>query len=244
MRKLALTLHTYFETKSGLVVLTFIMTTLVGSVLTGVIETLSSRYEHNFEMYKTRLSEAKSLQKVLLTEANTRAFYLDQVLGKLSHPEEYPRQEVKDFWKAHVTPAKDEWNKDLYYFYAQTRVLFSPTLSNMLVNEDNEPVHDTVIQKLDPTFYQRTIPKTLHRALADAHATLHYWLFKCNASPLEKCDAKRFKDLEELATKQMMYLNLMENCFGYRVSAELLRYPDGPRKQHIIDMPFECPPFA
>jgi len=234
----------FLETKSGLVILGFIVTTVGGTILNNEIQQKSLENEHSFEMYKIRLAEAKALQQRLLEASNARFFYLHQVLAQLAHPENYSRKAVEKFWLANVEPAKDNWNKELYYFHAQARVLFSPTLSNLLlVYEENKPIiHDPVTSKFDQRVYEQTIPRSLHGALVDVHATVFYLLWKCNGT--EKCDRSRLKQLNELAAKQMDYLDLIQSCFAYRISAELLRYPYGPMAASTTQMPAQCARFA
>lgn len=244
MKKTVDALFSFLETKTGFLILGFLVTTVGGSILNSQIQQKTLENEHTFEMYKVRLSEAKDLQKNLLQNSTARFFYLHQVLTQLAHPENHPREEVEAYWKTNVTPATEKWNKELNYLHAQTKVLFSPQLSDMLrVYEENKPiVHNPVISKIDQREYEQTIPKTLHGALMDAHATVHFLLWKCNFD--EKCDQTRLNSLNELAEKQINYLTLAESCFAYRISAELLRYPYGPMASSAVQMPDQCKRFA
>ncbi len=233
-------LFVFFETKSGLLVLGFFLTTIFGSLLNTQIQNISSKKVHTFEMYKLRLSEAKDLQRELLESSNKRYFSLHQVLAMLAHPEDNTHEKIMDYWKVNVGPIKDHWNKEIFYFYAQARVLFSPALSDMLLlHEENKPiVHDPVGIEKKKRIYEQTVPKTLNGALVDAHATVYAWLFKCSGK--NKCEKERLNELYELAVKQMDYLNRIQTCFAYRISAELLRYPYGPVTLLAIRTPKQC----
>lgn len=98
MKKNFQSLLEFLQTKSGLLILGFLFTTVCGSLLNYQIQTKLSKNNHNLEMYKTRLSEAKNLQEKLLRNSNARYFYLHQVLAKLAHPEECKPGEIQKFW--------------------------------------------------------------------------------------------------------------------------------------------------
>jgi len=57
-------------------ILGFIVTTGGGSILNYIVQTESSRRDQSFEMYKTRMEEAKSLQKEILEHIPARLFYI------------------------------------------------------------------------------------------------------------------------------------------------------------------------
>lgn len=229
------------ETKSGLVILGFVVTTVGGSIVSSRIQVKNSENEHTFEMYKIRLNEGKALQKDILAESNARSFYLHQVVAQIAHPEQYTTQQASNFWDANVELAKDKWNKDLRYFHAQTRVLFSSTLADMLLThtEDVPVIHDPVLEKLDEDNYRKTKPKTLHAALVDTHATVYHLLRKCPRDP-ECAQAALLK----LAEKQLNYLGMVQSCFAYQISSELLQYPYGPQAQTRIEPPEQCVNYA
>jgi hypothetical protein len=237
MKTILQSLHTFLETKSGLLILGFTATTVCGGLLNFLIQSRQSENEHSFAMYKTRLAEAKELQARLLARSSARSFFLEQVLTKLAHAEEYKPGEILKYWNDHVTTTKDDWNKDLYYLHAQTRVLFKPELADMVrVYEENVIVHDQVMEKLVEATYRRTLPTSLQGAFVDAHATLYYLLTKCERSG----DCRDRADLLKLAEKQMSRLAVVEQCVAYRISSELLRYPYGPRANVEIEMPAQC----
>ena len=193
-------------------------------------------------MYKIRLVEAKALQEKVLSASNARAFYLHQVLA-LANRDEYALKDASKFWDANVERTKDEWDKDLYYFHAQARVLFSPALADtLLVYRENLPIlHDPVVEKLDARTYERTKPVSLHGAFVAAHATVYYLLRRCDAGVV--CDTK---GLLALAEKQLTDLELVQSCLAYRLSNELLQNPYGPRSDLNVKVPEQCasPPSA
>jgi hypothetical protein len=241
MQQVFKSIFRFLETKTGFLVLGFLVTTVGGSILNNQIQVKSSENEHTFEMYKIRLSEAKALQKAVLAESNARSFYLHQVLAQIAHPQEYPRDAIQKFWDTNIEPAKDQWNKDLYYFHAQSRVLYSPELANMLLvyTEDLPIVHDPVIERLDDEIYKKTKPKTLHGALVNAHATVYHLLRKCSSS--DNCPQA---ELMKLADKQLAYLGIVQSCFAYRISSELLQYPYGPKAEAAIQLPEQCAHYS
>jgi hypothetical protein len=197
MKKLFQSLLAFLETKSGLVILGFLATTVCGTLLNNQIQTRQSENEHSFEIYKMRLSEAKNLQAQLLKNSSARSFYLQQVMTRLEHTEEYQAGEILKYWNDRVAPTKDSWNKDINYQHAQARVLFTPALADMLlVNKENQPItHDEVLEKLDEETFKKTLPRSLHGAFVDAHATLFFLLHKC-VKPGD-CDRDHLKKLAE-----------------------------------------------
>jgi hypothetical protein len=237
MKTLFQTFFNFLETKTGFLLLGFLVTTVGGSILNSQIQGRTSENEHSFEMYKIRLKEAKELQKDVLNSANARAFAFHQVVAQLAHPEDYKREEVQNYWNINAEKAKDHWNRELYYFHAQARVLFSAELADtLLLYSENQPiVHDQVVEKLDAATYEKTKPRSLHGALVDVNATVYHLLRKCGISTT--CDQEK---LMRLAERQMNDLERIQSCFAYRVSSELLRYPYGPKAQSVVDMPPQC----
>jgi len=229
----------FFETKSGLLILGFLATTICGSYLNYQIQTRQSENEHSFQMYKTRLSEAKILQEKLLENSNIRSFYLQQVLTQFAHPEEFKHAAIEKYWSDHVTPSKDQWNKDLYHLHAQARALFTPALADMLLvyEETLSRTHDSVIDKFNEASYKNSMPRSLHGAFVDTHATLYYLMTKCKKPGAAECDQPK---LLKLAEDQLNHLEVIQNCLGYRISGELLRYPYGPNANVEIQMPKRC----
>jgi hypothetical protein len=237
MKKIFQSVLEFLETKSGFLILGFLVTTVCGSLLNYQIQTKQSENNQNFEMYKTRLSEAKNLQKNLLERATARSFYLQQVLVRLAQPEKYKPDEIHKYWNDHVSPSKDCWNKDLYYLHAQARTLFTADLADMLLvyNEDLASMRDSVIEKLDEATYRRTKPRSLQGAFINAHATVYHIYAECK-NPRD-CDRT---NLLKLAEKQIKYLDVVKSCLAYRISSELLQYPYGPKAWALIHMPEQC----
>ena len=102
----------FLNSGAGLLILGFLVTTGGGSILTYLIQTGKSNNERSFEMYKIRLEEAKSLQKVLLEHSTERVFYLEQILSKLGDPNQ-KSEDTKKFWYEKYSKVKDDWNKNL-----------------------------------------------------------------------------------------------------------------------------------
>lgn len=226
----------FFNSSAGLLILGFLVTTGGGTILSHLIQNGRSNNERNFEMYKTRLEEAKKLQKVLLEHSTARVFYLEQILSRVGDSEQKP-EDTLDFWHKNYTSVKDNWNKNLVYWDGQIRVLFPKgDLHDLLVSdyEDRLIIHDNVEYYLNEDEYNKHKPKTVHGAFVDAHATVYYLVFKCQEK--EKC-AKR-DDFMKLAEKQMNYLKLLHGCLSYRISGELLLDPYGPQKEYVI--PAHC----
>lgn len=227
----------FLETKTGIILLSFFVTTICCSIISSGIQNKLSENEHNFEMYKIRLNEAKLLQKDVIKLSNSRIFSLNQILSRIENEEQYTSEDIEIFWKENVTNPKNEWNYNLHYLHAQSRVLFSEKLSEMLMSYYDEKIklHDPVVDKLDDSVYERTIPKTLHGALIDAHATMFYLMKKCN-----KNTGCKKEELIKLAEKQLDHLVIVQSCFAYRISSELLQYPYGPKSHEAIVLPSQC----
>jgi hypothetical protein len=230
-------IHEFLESKTGFLILGFLVTTVAGSFLNNEIQEKKSKNDRAFEMHRIRLTEAKALQEKILANSNARSFYLHQVLAQLANSAEYTREDASKFWDVNVEPTKDKWNKDLYYLHAQSRVLFTPELADiLLVQKDNLPiVRDQVLEKLDEKKYKDIRPRSLHGAFVDAHATIYHLLRKCHKD--EKCDRKK---LEGLAEKQLNYLELVQSCLAYNLSGELLQNPYGPKASAHVQVPAQC----
>jgi hypothetical protein len=100
-------------------------------------------------MYKIRLDEAKLLQKELLESSTTRLFYLEQILSRLGDPDQKP-ESLRKYWNNKYSPVKDNWNRNLLRWQAQSRVLFSKDIPDAIVTEAENPliVHDDVTKTL------------------------------------------------------------------------------------------------
>jgi hypothetical protein len=219
----------------GLLVLGFLLTTGGGTLLNHFIQDSRFTNERRFEMYKTRLEEAKGLQKALLEASTARVFYLEQLIGKLGNPDQIP-EDTKQFWQERYREVKDNWNKNLVYWQAQMRVLFSEDLHHFLVNDDENRmmVHDIVKPYLNEEEYHQHLPKTAHGAFVNTHATVYHLVFKCQA----RKHCKDWDDLLKLAEKQMGHLKMLHSCLSTYIAGELLVDPYGPHKSFV--MPDRC----
>ena len=226
----------FLNSAAGLVILGFVVTTVGGGLITHFIQTGRSNNQRDFEMYKTRLEEAKTLQKVLLGTSTARVFYLEQILSKLGD-EDQKLEDTKKFWQEKYSSIKDDWNKNLVYWHAQMKVLFPKgNLHNLLVSDDEDRIiiHDNPKKYLNEDEYNKHKPRTVHGAFVYAHATVYYMVFdKCP----EKKDCKS-DDFMKLAEKQMNHLKFLHGCLSYRISGELLVNPYGPQKEFVV--PKEC----
>jgi hypothetical protein len=184
-------------------------------------------------MYKTRLGEAKLLQRVLLEHSTARLFYLEQILSMLGDPHKKP-EDIKKLWFEKYVDVKDDWNKNLVYWQAQMKVLFKGNLDELLVSdyENRVIIHD--VMHLNEDEYIKSKPKTVQGAFADTHATIYHMIFKCQ----EKENCKEWDDLLKLAEKQINHLKSLHSCFSYRISGELLVDPYGPQREFA--MPTQC----
>src|ERR1700757_3957603 len=133
MRAFWSALFEFLESQTGFLILGFLVTTVGGAFLNEVIQGKKAENDHAFEMYRIRLAEAKVLQEKILASSNARSFYLHQVLAQIANPAQYRIGDASKFWDDHVEPTKDNWNKDLAYFHAQARVLFTPDLANTVL---------------------------------------------------------------------------------------------------------------
>jgi hypothetical protein len=115
----------FLDSKYGILIVGFLVTTVGASVVNHRIQTLKSQNDQFFEMYKIRLKEAKEIQQKLLQNSTARSFYLSQMLVQMANPAQNPPEKAEKFWDDHVVPTKDEWNKDLHFMHAQVNVLFS-----------------------------------------------------------------------------------------------------------------------
>jgi hypothetical protein len=235
MRNFLIGLWTFLESKSGVLILAFVVTTGGGALLNSAIQDKKSENDQTFEMYKMRLAEAKALHQRLLTNSTKRAFHLQQVLDQLANPQQNPARKVRAYWDDKVESTKDLWNNELYYLHAQVRVLFTEKLADMLLIDAENPsrLHDVVLDKLNEA--TRTVPKSLHGAFVAAHATTYHLLRKCGEP--RDCDRAA---LLKLAEEELRHLELLHSCLSYRMAGELLRYPYGPKKDHVIDMAKQC----
>jgi hypothetical protein len=231
-------LSNFLDSKYGLIIVGFLVTTVGASVVNHRIQTLKSQNDQSFEIYKIRLTEAKAIQQKLLENSTARSFYLDQVFVQIANPAQNPPEKVDKYWDTHVEPTKDQWNKDLHFAHAQVNVLFSKTLADLLFvyKEGRSTPRDPVLEKLDERTYEATLPTTLHGAFVDAHATVYYLLRKCKEPGCPR------NELVVLAEKQLHYLEWIHGCLSYRMSGELLRYPYGPKEERIVETPPQCVP--
>ncbi len=214
----------FLDTKAGLVILGFLVTTVGGSILNVQIQERAARNQYAFELAKERFKEARQLQADLLQSSNARAFTLSQVIGQLAHPADYPFKEVKAYWDDKVEPPKVEWNLKRYQFHAQARALYSPALADLIYRAEEDPteVQDEDPEARDPAQYDARKPRSLHGALVDLNRTAYRMLRKCQAQPA--CDTAR---LQRLANRQVAHLELLQRCVLYRMSHELL-HRSGP----------------
>jgi len=221
----------FINSSAGLIILGFLVTSVGGNYLNNAIQREKLNNERVFEMYKTRLIEAKDLQKKLLESSTARVFYLGQILSKLEDKDQ-KQKDIQDYWSKNYTCVKDDWNKNLVYWHAQMRILFSGNLSSLLSSEKENrlPIEANVKKYLDDSLYTKELPKTVHGAFVNAHATIYHLTFKCE----ENSECEDFKALWELARKQMQHLTLLHDCFSYGISGELLVDPYGPKKEYLI----------
>jgi len=229
--------YEFLESKTGILLVGFLVTTVGGAILSDAIQTKKAQNDHEFEMYKVRLAEAKALQEKLLASSNARAFYLHQVVAQLANPSEHTPQDIERFWEKNIEPSKDEWNKDLYFFHAQARVLFSHGLADaLLAYDENMPIlHDSVLERLDEVTYQKTKPRSLHGTFVAAHATAYHLPRKCDDG--RPCDRAKLLALVE---RQLNDLEIAQGCLAYRLSEELLHNPYGPRRDTSAPIPAVC----
>jgi len=220
---------------AGLLLLGFLVTTTGGATLNWVIQTTASDNERRFQMYKIRLDEAKLLQKELLESSTTRLFYLEQILSRLGDPDQKP-ESLRKYWNNKYSPVKDNWNRNLLRWQAQSRVLFSKDIPDAIVTEAENPliVHDDVDENLDEAYYKKHEPRTVHGAFVKAHATIYRMVFK--VADRRKCN--NWSALEKLAEKQVSHLKSLHTCLSYRISGKLLVDPYGPKKEFTL--PEEC----
>lgn len=227
-------LFNFLNSSAGLLILGFLVTTGGGSILNYFIQNGSSNNERKFEMYKTRLEEAKSLQKVLLEHSMVRLFYLEQILSMLGDPHQKP-EDIKKFWIEKYVNVKDDWNKNLVYWQAQMQVLFKGNLADLLESDDeNRRISHDAMKNLKEDEYIKNKPETVHGAFVAAHATMYHMVFKCQ----EKENCKEWDDLLKLADNQMKNLIFLHRCLSYRISGELLVDPYGPQKEFVA--PAQC----
>jgi hypothetical protein len=222
----------FLNSSAGLLILGFLLTTGLGAVLNLVIQNQRSHNERGFEIYKTRLVEAKTLQENLLEQSTARFFYLEQILGKLEDPPE----KTQEYWKKNYNAVKDDWNKKVVNFHAQMRILFTGNLPSLLFSDYEDPITTEGLVRKNLQYmrnkdeYEKNTPKTIHGAFVDAHATIYHMVFICQKTT-EENDCKEWDNLMELAHRQMVHLKLMHSCLSYGISGQLLVDPYGPQKE-------------
>lgn len=103
----------FFNSGAGLLILGFVVTTGGGSFLNYIVQTESSKRDQSFEMYKTRIEEAKALQKEILDHLAARLFYIQQIYSMLSDPSQ-KLDDIRKFWQDKYSSVKDERNVNVF----------------------------------------------------------------------------------------------------------------------------------
>ena len=225
MRWLIAGIVRFFDSKAGLLVLGFLVTTLGGAFLNERIQNKIRENDHAFELYKSRLNAAQTLQERILRSANKRLFHLQQMLPKLKHAEEYGGPAgVEDYWAKHVETSKDSWNEDLQLFRAQAQVFFGLSVADLIVTqaEMRLVVDNNVMAKLDDPCYRDKLPRSLHASFVEAHATVYHLLRKCTAAD---CQA-RLEALRDLAKLQLDHVQQVQDELAQTLSQAVTRYPE------------------
>jgi hypothetical protein len=228
------------NTSAGLLILGFVVTTGGGALLNWRIQSRTSENERNFQMYKTRLEEAKALEKDVLEQAATREFYMEQVLNLLADENKTPEQ-IEQYWDDNYHNVKDAWNKNLDYWHAQMQVLFCEQLADGLVLEDENRlrVKESVDEYFDASTYWARLPRSLQGAFRNAHATMYTAVFKCREGA---CSCEQWKHLLVLATRQVRHVRCLTKSLADGLSEKLLTDPYGPSPVRASDPCKRDPP--
>lgn len=221
------------NTSAGLLILGFVVTTGGGALLNWRIQSRTSQNERNFQMYKTRLEEAKALEKAVLEQAATREFYLEQILSQLAD-ESTTLEQIGKYWHDNYHEVKDTWNKNLDYWHAQMQVLFCEELADQLVLEDENrlSINERVDKYFDAPTYWAGLPHSLQGAFRDTHATMYEAAFKCRDGA---CSCEQWQQLLLLATRQIRHVRCLTKSLADRLSEKLLTDPYGPSPARASD---------
>ena len=230
----------FLESKTGVLLLGFLLTTVGGSMLNTAIQQRSALNQRIAELERERFRQGTQLQTELIDSSNARVYTLSQLVGQIAHPRDWSVEFNEKYWHDRVEPAKDLWNERRYYFHAQARTLFSSELASLVyrTDEDATKANDDDPETLDAAAFALHKPKSLHGALKQLHATAYRLKQKCRLDP--NCASA---PLVELADAQTAHAELMQRCVLYRLSAELLRFPsESLQAAHAIsgDVPAEC----
>ncbi len=223
----------FFNSSAGLVILGFIVTTGGGSILNYIVQSESARHEQSFQMYKTRLEQAESLQKDILEHAATRLFYIQQIYAMLDDPNQ-KLDDIRKFWREKYSNVKDDWNVHVYLWQSQMKVLFKGNVDELLINDDQRITHTSVEQNLIPEEYLKHRPVTVHDAFVDTHNTIYHMAFKCQ----DRENCQNWNELLGLVQEQINRVVLLDGCLSSRISGELLVDPYGPQQQYVL--PAKC----
>jgi len=229
----------FLDSKAGLLVLGFVLTTMGGAILNERIQNKLRENDHAFELYKSRLNSAMGLEERVLKSANKRLFHLQQMLPKLEHPEEYGKKAgLEHYWLKSVETSKDSWNEDLQLFRAQAEVYFGVEVSDRIATASEMAlvIHNQVIQKLGDACYKDRLPRSLHGAFVDAHATVYHLLRKCGSAD---CDGRR-QDLLDLAKLQLDHVQKVQDDLAQTLSLAVTLYPEVGPPQRSSAVALQC----